>query len=499
MSGMKLPSVLQTKVIERPEVHSDVNTDLLFPVVFSQKSARFVFDRKGVLDSNSQLQISATVKQPGGAGNALNAFYPTSVGCLSLIKRAYLEIGGRRISDLQSLGHYACWKRLHFSNEYRTGIAIPKQSGNDVIMGSTARSIEAAPSATSIRARGYTEPYGVLGRVGSEYSTLLDTIPTGQQSASAADINEAPKRIITDDAKTTPTFSIGLSQLIPFLKNLQLPLFAMREEVSLTIEFSDPVADEAFVVPQIDSGGVPITATDCVSEIVEDTFFIMADYLFFPSMMAEISEDILERGGYDIPFNELIHQTNYLTYTTGEFVNELQIQVGGRKVRNLIIQHQQSGLTAHYGNYNSMALKGGMQYNYKVDSQNVYGMDLENTALQFQETSAVEGTPLMINNYLYTYKNQVDAAGVMSLLSSGFSDRLFQTYSQTLDSGSQNWIALKLENVYSQGKLLSNQPVIYTERGTVLAPDNNTSRTVRIWITIHRLLNISNGIVTLLE
>ncbi len=499
MSGMKLPSVLQTKVIERPEVHSDVNTDLLFPVTFSQQSARFVFDRKGVLDSNSQLQISATVTQTGGPGNPLGAFYPTSVGCLSLIKRAYLEIGGRRISDLQSLGHYATWKRLHFTNEYRTGIAIPKQSGNDVIMGSSARSIEAAASATAIRARGFTEPYGVLGRVASEYATNLTELPVGEQSGDAADVHEAPKRRITDDPKTTPTFSVGLSQLIPFLKNLQLPLFAMREEVSITIEFSDPVADEAFVVPGVDEGGAAINPDNCKSEIVEDTFFIMADYLFFPSMMAEISEDILERGGYDIPFNELIHQTNYLSYTTGEFVNELQIQVGGRKVRNLIIQHQQSGLNAHYGNYNSMALKHGMRYNFKVDSVNVYGMDLENTSLQFQETSAVEGTPLMINNYLYTYKNQVDIAGVMSNLSSGLSDRLFTTYSQTLESGSQGWIGLKLENVYSQGKLLSNQPVIYTERGTVAPPDNQSSRTVRIWITIHRLLNISNGIVTLLE
>ena len=87
----------------------------------------------------------------------------------------------------------------------------------------------------------------------------------------------------------------------------------------------------------------------------------------------------------------------------------------------------------------------------------------------------------------------------MSPISSGLTDRLFTTYSQTLESGSQGWIALKLQNVYGQGKLLSNQPVIYTERGTCAAPDNFTSRTLRIWVSIHRLLNISNGIVTLLE
>ena len=498
MSGLKLPSVLQTKVIERPEVHNDVNTDLLFPVTFSQKSARFVFDRKGILDSNSQLQISATLKQAGGAGNPLGAFYPTSVGCLSLIKRAYLEIGGRRISDLQSLGHYATWKRLHFSNEYRRGIAQPKQAGHDVIMGSTARSIETVPSAKAIRARGYTEPYGVLGRIASEYSTNLKTIPAAEMNVNAADVHEEPKRIITDDPKTTPTFSIGLSQLIPFLKNLQLPLFCVREEVSITIEFNDPVADESFIVPSDDEAGTPITKANCVSEIVEDTFFIMCDYLFYPSMMQEIASDVMERGGYDIPFTELVHQTNYLTYQTGDFVNEIQIQVGGRKVKNLIIQHQ-GDVDGHFGHYNSLALRGGLSFNYKVDSQNVYGMDLANNSLQFQETSAVEGVPLMICSYLYTFNGQVDAAGVGDNISLGLSDRLFQSFSQTLECGAQGWIALKLENSYGQGRLLSNQPIIYTERGTILPPDNNTSRVLRIWITIHRLLNISNGIVTLLE
>ena len=496
--GMALPSVLQTKVIERPETLNYINTDLLFPVTFSQKSARFVFDRKGILDSNSQLHIAATVSQEGGPGNPLNAFYPTSVGCLALIKRAYLEIGGKRISDLQSLGHYATWKRQHFSNEYRSGIIQPKQAGHDVIMGSTAREIETIPSVKAQRARGFLEPYGVLGRIGSEYATNLLTIPAGEMNSDAADIFEEPKRMITDDPKTTPTFSIGLSQLIPFLKNIQFPLYVCREEVSITIEFSDPVADESFIVPGKDAAGTPITKENCKSEIVEDQLFIMSDYLFFPSMMQEIAEDVMQRGGYNLSYVEHLLQTNYLTYTTGAFTNELQIQNGSRKIKGIIIQHQ-GDVDGHFGHYNSLALKGGLSYNFKINSQNVYGMDLANNSLQFQETSAVEGVPLVICNYLYTFKGQVDAAGVGTNISLGLSNRLFDTFSQTLECGAQGWIGLKLSNSYDEGLLLSNQAIIYTERGEVLNPDNQSSRIVRIWSTIHRLLNISNGIITLLE
>ena len=498
MSGQPLPQVLRTDTIERPEVRGDVNTDLLFPVAFNQNQAKFVFDRKGILDSNSQLQIAASVVEVNGAGGELQAFYPTSVGAPALISRAFLEIGGKRVSDLQDLAHYTTWKRLHFSNEYRKGIAMPKQAGNDVFMGSASRSI-APNSATAIRARGFTTPYGTLGRISSEYSQRLTTLPIGEQTATGSDTTDRPKRFITDDPDTTPTFTIGLSQLIPFLIGVQLPLFAIREEVSLHIIFNEPKADIAFCVPQVDAGGVPINKANCVSTIVEKKFLIMADYLFYPSMMAEIAEDIMSRGGYDIPYLEVLEQRNFTSYTTGDFTNDYQIQVGGKKVKFIVVQKEQQGLNANFGNYNSVSLKEGMTYNFKIDSNNVYSLGVANTALQKTEADAVEGVPLVLNNYIYTFKGQTDGNGILNVNDFGLTDRLVNTYSQTLECGSQGWVGLKLENAFGQGQRISNQPIIYSERGQVFPADNNTSRNVRFWIGTQRLLNISSGIATILE
>lgn len=499
MSGQALPQVLKTDTIERPEVHGDVNTDLLFPVAFNQNQAKWVFDRKGILDSNSQLQIAATVKSSSAVpGNELQAVYPSSVGALSLIKRAFLEIGGKRISDLQDLAHYHTWKRLHFSNEYREGIAMPKQAGADVLMGSTARSIVNA-SATAKGSRGFGTPYGQIGRKSSEYATNLDTVPVGVQSADNTDSTDKPKRFITDNDATTPTFTIGLSQLIPFLIGVQLPLFAIREEVSLHIVFNDPVADHAFIVPQTDSGGVAITKADCKSSIVESKLLIISDYLFYPSMMAEISEDILSRGGYDIPYLEILEQQNFQTYQTGEFTHEYQIQVGGRKVKHIIVQKQKDENNTYFGVYNSMALKHGHSHNFKIDSQNVYSLDVANTALQKTEADTVEGTPLVLSNYAYTFKGQVDDVGVLGQNDFGITDRRFNSYPQTIECGSQGWVGLKLSNIYGQGLQISNQPIIYRESGIVAPPDNFSTRNIRFFIGIHRLLNISNGLVTMLE
>ena len=140
-----------------------------------------------------------------------------------------------------------------------------------------------------------------------------------------------------------------------------------------------------------------------------------------------------------------------------------------------------------------------MSYNFKIDSNNVYSLGVANTALQKTEADAVEGVPLVLNNYIYTFKGQTDGNGILNVNDFGLSDRLVNTYSQTLECGSQGWVGLKLENAFGQGQRISNQPIIYSERGQVFPADNNTSRNVRFWIGTQRLLNISSGIATILE
>ena len=138
-SGRGLPSVLKTQTYERPE-NQDITTDILYPVSINQSQAKFVFDRKGVLDSNSQIVIRQTCNQVGAAEQ--ECYLPTSTGALGMVSRAYLTIGGRRVSNLESVGHWGTWKRLHWSDEYKTGIANVKQGGADVFCGSASRAVE---------------------------------------------------------------------------------------------------------------------------------------------------------------------------------------------------------------------------------------------------------------------------------------------------------------------------------------------------------------------
>ena len=504
-SGRMLPAVLRTDPLERP-VNQDINSDLLFPVVFNQNSCKFVFDRKGVLSANSQLHLAQTVHNPQFPGVNTNSFLPTSTGALAMIDRAYLTIGGKRVSDLLQVGHYNTWKHLHFSNEYRKGVQQPKQGTNDIFMGSTDPRI-APPSATAIRARGFSPPYGQLGREATEFAISTASSTFGEQEQDDTGTADRAKRLLTTDHRTTPTFTVGLSQLIPFLVGVNLPLFAIKEEVALHIEWRGNGYGQRFMWNRFDANLNDLDALgteyykQSVSTIVQDEVFIMADYLYFPSLMEELENEIMTGGGYDIPYDDIATQENFTVYNTGDFTNEYQIVMGGKKVKRIIVQHEDEEVKdyACCSLYNSLELSDGVSYQFKIDSANVYSLPLRNRALQRHETDMVEGIPLVECDYSYTFKNQTDATGAVVTNSAGITDRLCNSHLQRYEAGYQNWIGVKLENSAGQAKRLSNQPIIYTETGECKAINDGDTRKVRFFCVYQKMVNISGGLVHIIE
>lgn len=507
--GQPLPAVLRATTLERP-VNQDVNTDLLFPVNFSQSQCKFVFDKKGILDSNSQLNIAQIVVNSASTGVSTNSVLPTSTGALAMIRRAYLEIGGRRVSDLQSVGHYATWKRLHLSNEYKKGIVIPKQGGNDIFIGSAARGIRATNDVVTQRSRGFDMPVGTLGRESSEYANTSVSATFGLQDPDLTDTSDSPSRQITHLEATTPSFAIGLGQIIPFLSGgVQLPLFAIREEVSLVIEWASDEFGHRFYPPTTDAAGVALTATNCKSTMIDQKCFMMVDYLFFPSMMAELTDEIMQRGGYDVPYTEEIVQESMLITgaTDTAFNQNYQLAMGGKRVKHIIVQKEEvdgaDESIVNLGRYNSLAFRLGEEYQLQIDSRNYYSRAISNASLQKHEADMVESIPLQLADYRYSWFNQTTATGATTATSLGLSDRKVNTYANSVEAGSQHWIGIKLENSFGQGVRMSNLPMIYTTRskaGVGLATDDqDTKRRMRFFIGIQKVLNISQGIVTQIE
>ena len=78
---MDLPEVLKVQPLSRP-VNQECSTDILQPTTFSQSYAKFVFEKKGILDSNSKLHVAQIVVNSDRPDVDTNSFLPTSTGAL---------------------------------------------------------------------------------------------------------------------------------------------------------------------------------------------------------------------------------------------------------------------------------------------------------------------------------------------------------------------------------------------------------------------------------
>ncbi len=519
MSSSGLPDILKVGALKRP-VNQSCSTDILQPTTFSQKGMKFVLEKKGILDSNSQLNIAQIVQDPAKPNADTRSYLPTATGALAMIERAYLTIGGREISDLRDVGHYNTWKRLHYSNEYRKGVAQPHQGGDDVYVGSAGNPLPNPTfSATEKRARGFDAPYGVIGRESSEYANnfnLGNSASYGQQVQVFANSLEKKKRMITANKDTTPSFLIALSQLCPVLIGFQLPLFAINQEVALHIEFSPSSLGHRFAYNATDAQTPPVAnnPNTIFSTIVEEECFLVMDTLYYGDLMGDIQEQIFSRGGYSVPYDDVITQRNYITYNVadGETTHDLQVPLSQRRVKRIIVQQQQDLFatirTQTSGYYNSQALRTGSEYNFRIDSKNVYSLPMKNVALQRAEADLVEGIPLVMNSSMYSFSNQADQdTGDMVLPNdSNITPRLLNSHIQSNETGLQGWIGLKIENQFGQGHKMGIQPVIFTTKGKATQyddgtgnPTTSTSRQVRFFSLYQRVMNITGGLVEVID
>ena len=208
-------------------------------------------------------------------------------------------------------------------------------------------------------------------------------------------------------------------------------------------------------------------------------------------------------GGYDIPYDEIqvVENTEPAVAGAGQRAFDTQLALGGKKVKAVIMQQQQvdaAGLSyANIGRYNSIALRLGQSMNLFIDSQPFYSKDITNQSLMLQEANQVEGIPLQLCDYRWSWTNQVDAAGAIS--KRGLSDRLYNGYANSDEAGTAQFLAIKMENAMGQGRRISNLPMIWKRQATLAGAQAGDQFKLRFFCITQRLCNISNGIVHTIE
>ena len=253
----------------------EVESDILRPVVFSSDNqfCRFELEPKGFLSPSSSISLGCQVKTTDGIKTA---FYPLSVGVHSLIQRAVLKTSsGRVLCDVEEFGWFKGLKNT-FSDGSTMKERDQYKNGTALSWGPYYLPADGTTNTDLFEAN--TQAERLVLQNGKEY---------GGQNTAGARVGLTPKKfgIVSSEAnhnELSPTFSIALHDLFPFLKGgNQLPLFMMgNDRIQIELYFTPPAKLERMVLSKADEG-----ATGFEFQIDQNSVEFISDHIFYPGQM----------------------------------------------------------------------------------------------------------------------------------------------------------------------------------------------------------------------
>jgi len=392
-----------------------LETDLLEPVVFSQGAAntdgfcRFTLQNKGFLHSHSKIFVAL---KP--AAGQTDVFLQPHVGIGQIIKKAVLKIGNKTLNEIDS------WASLHAVKSS----LITNENNREREMYMTGRYLN-HDFVYNNDSKVFANSYGIDN--GVEYNATTSTLV--QPSWAKMD-GTVPSEC--------PSYSIDLSDLFPFLKVNQLPLYLIREPINIELTF-EPTTKRRV---QIANG---ITA-DLACEIVRDDLKFCADYIFYGSS-DEMDRYAMGRGN-DLNFSFVDYRL--VEHTTSP------TQLGSTVIRNLgmanrmvprvitLLAADAQDEDTILGKNNSMApfinadgVSGGIKYNVRYNDRFEFTSDVDNIARLFSVFQQAEGVPFL------TRQEYSDCGSVAGAITT----RTFQGRNQsTTMSGHLFYLGTRLTN-----------------------------------------------------
>ncbi len=352
-------------------MEQQLETDLLEPVVFSQGAAttdgfaRFTLQNKGFLHSHSKLFVSL---KPGTGQTS--AFLQPHVGIGQIVKKAVLKIGNKTLNEIDSWAGLHAVKSSLISNEnnleremYQTGRFM-----NHGFVYNDASKV-------------FADSYGLDNGVEYDGDDLLQPAWAVMSSATPSEC---------------PSYSIDLSDLFPFLKVNQLPLYLIKEPINIELTF-EPTLDRRVQVSQGNS-------LNAACEIVRDELKFCADYIFYGT--TDEMDRFAQSRGKDMSFSfvdyRLVEHTTDRTQLASGIVRNLGManRMVPRVITLLPSDTQSEG--TFLGKNNSIALSvdaegvsGTIKYNLRYNDRFEFTSDIDNTSRLFSVMQQSEGIPFL--------------------------------------------------------------------------------------------------------
>jgi hypothetical protein len=390
-----------------------VESDLLEPVVFNQGTdttdgfTRFTLQNKGFLHSNSKIFLSL---QPDDTNT--NSFLPPHVGIGQIVKKAVLKIGNKTLNELDSWAGLHAVKSSLISNEVNAEREIY----------------------TSGRWMSKMFDYNGSSNVLADQVSLY----TGMEPDVENESLELPNWFKHDGSDVQgkaecPSFSIDLSDLFPFLKVNQLPLYMINEPVNIELTFQPKLL---YRLQLGDSD-----TTDISVSIDRNELKFCADYIFYGA------GDEMERyrmANQDMSFSFVDYRLVERTVTQAQVQSGIIQNLGmaNRLVSRIISvipptasTNNEESILGQYQAFAPLINAQGRQtattrYNVRYNDRFEFTSDVDNPARLFSIFTESEGVPFLSR---FDYSEQgTDTEG-------GYTD------------------SYNLENTYDQGDFLEGQ------------------------------------------
>ena len=455
MDASNVPDLIKVGAIQS-NMSMDITSDVLDPIVINQNNCRFVLTNKGYLHDGSRITLSVK----GNASTTSGAFFPLGVGVHSLIRRATLSIGGNTISEIDDYNHFKAFESIFLSNEInrdREAYMSGRQIAHEFRYNSTAGS----HSNTS------AEEYGLGNNLEYNGGNL--------DGDHVLDINNKP------------VFSVTLAELFPFMKGLNLPLFAMKQEVVIDLVWEPKVGGRVSVNSNNSQIG---------SEVEIDTTEVklVADYIFYDGEI--MSQQLAAYNSQPTNFTYNDYRLTKTTLSVADAKNSVRNLGGaGRLVTKVIsfinddnrterfVCNKYSGV-APARDYSSADKKNDtLTMNIRMNDFFVFPIDLSNSAVLFDKTSrAMSSLPFVTRE---------EYSGEGNTITSG-------SYEQNAQNSSRGITSNFFFQAYKLpvGRVNARGLELTTKLDSLPALASGKSYTQRTYIEISKVASLENGFLT---
>ena len=341
----------------------EIETDLLEPVIFNDGSGstvdgfvRFQLQQKGFLHSHSKIFMSLT--PPADVSRAI---LPPSCGIGKVVKKAVLKVGNKVLNEISA------WDTLHSFHSTR-------------ITGENNKERELYTSGRYMNLDFNYENGASLGKDVEGVSLSVGRDPTVEYGTSS--VQEMMPFAVMDggNANESPSYSIDLSDLFPFLKVHSLPLYMMDEPVTIELTLHPPVNNRA----------VLITGTGSQTFAVDrNELKFCADYVYYSPSTDIMSKYAEKNKVLDFSFVDYRAITTTVSNTSIQSDTVRNIGMASRLVNKVITFFNRSDLGEGNLMMNTGALSthinadgtvGAFDYNIRYNDKFEFSTNIDNTA-----------------------------------------------------------------------------------------------------------------------